>query len=69
MKSSSEKKVRILLVDDEQDFLEVAEKFLSRKWEGLEVESVTSAEEAYDTISEGGFSAVIADYHMSGMDG
>jgi two-component system, OmpR family, response regulator len=58
---------KVLLVDDEPDFLEVtAERMEAR---GMNVVTATSAEEALDIISKESFDAVVLDFMMPGMDG
>ncbi|MGB5986037.1 MAG: response regulator [Desulfobacterales bacterium] len=58
---------KVLLVDDEEDFLEVmAERMQAR---GFEVETCTSAEEALAKINSQAFDAIIMDFMMPGMDG
>ncbi len=58
---------KVLIVDDEEDFLEVmAERMKSR---GMEVSTSTSAEEALVLIEKESFDAVILDFMMPGMDG
>lgn len=58
---------RILLVDDEKDFVEtLAERMRTR---GMEVETATSAEQALAKVEAGSFDAVILDLQMPGMDG
>lgn len=58
---------KVLLVDDEEDFLEVmAERMQTR---GIEVLTSTSAEEALQIIDKESFDAIILDFMMPGMDG
>jgi len=58
---------RILLVDDETDFLEVmAERMAAR---GIEVTTAASAHEALQKVEEGTFDAVILDLRMPEIDG
>lgn len=58
---------RVLLVDDEPDFLEVmAERMEAR---GITVVSATSADEAMQRIATERFDAVVMDFMMPGMDG
>jgi DNA-binding NtrC family response regulator len=60
-------KINILLVDDEQDFLEMfSERLLAR---GFSVFSAQSGEEALARVREGGIDVVILDVQMPGMDG
>jgi DNA-binding NtrC family response regulator len=58
---------RVLLVDDEKDFVEVlAERMRSR---GLEVTCATSGREAISAVEEETFDAVILDLAMPDLDG
>jgi len=58
---------KVLLVDDEEDFLEVmAERMQAR---GIEVSTSSSAEEALRMIEAEPFDAIILDFMMPGMDG
>lgn len=60
-------KIRILLVDDEKEFVElVAERLASRDFD---VTCVHSGEEAVQKISEFNFDIAIVDMLMSGMNG
>jgi DNA-binding NtrC family response regulator len=58
---------KILLVDDEQEFIDtLAERMRTR---GMEVEASTSAKDALKLVEEGGFDAVVLDLQMPEMDG
>jgi len=58
---------RVLLVDDEKDFLEImAERMRARD---LEVWTTTSAENALKLVEKNAFAAVIMDLLMPEMDG
>jgi len=58
---------KVLLVDDEEDFLEImAERMRARD---MIVETCTSAEEAYKKIASENFDAIILDFMMPGVDG
>ncbi len=58
---------RVLLVDDEETFLEIlAERLRSR---GLDVTCVTSGEEALEVAEGSPFDAVVLDLAMPGLDG
>lgn len=58
---------KVLLVDDEVDFLEVMEERLVAR--GIEVSTSSTAEEALERIDRDLFDAVILDLQMPGMDG
>lgn len=58
---------RVLLVDDEVEFVEtLAERLRAR---GLEVEVATSGEEGVEKVQKRTFHAVVLDFAMPGMDG
>ena len=58
---------KILLVDDEQDFLDaLSERMRAR---GMDVATSSSAEDALVTAEKGNFDAVVLDLRMPGMDG
>ena len=58
---------KILLVDDETDFLDVMSERLASR--GIDVATSASAEEALHRIGNELFDAVILDLQMPGMDG
>lgn len=59
--------IRILLVDDETDFLEtMAKRFTIRK---MPVATATSGQEALRLMDEQEFDVVVLDVRMPGMDG
>ncbi|MCP4599339.1 MAG: response regulator [Proteobacteria bacterium] len=58
---------KILLVDDDVDFLETLAKRLQRR--GLYVETATSGEESLEKVRKTVFHVVILDLSMPGMDG
>ena len=60
-------KEKVLLVDDENDFLDVMSERLTAR--GFEVTKSASAAEALDKIRDDFYDAVILDLQMPGMDG
>jgi DNA-binding NtrC family response regulator len=60
-------KDRVLLVDDEVEFLEVLSERLRMR--GLDVTSATSGREALEIVEERTFDAVVLDLAMPGLDG
>ncbi len=58
---------KVLLVDDEQDFLEVMSERMENR--GMEVSTAGSAQEALKKIEEETFDAIILDFMMPEMDG
>lgn len=61
--------LKVLIVDDDPDFLEQAEIYLHREKEFLDVETVTSAEEALELLEEENCEVIVSDYKMPQMDG
>ena len=59
--------LRILLVDDEKDIVEMLADLLSTR--GFEVDSAHSAEEALERIRETIYDAAILDFNLPYMDG
>ena len=58
---------KILIVDDEKDFLDIMAERMSAR--GMEVSTATSAENALKMILKESFDAVIMDLMMPEMDG
>ena len=58
---------KVLLVDDEEDFLEIMSERLAAR--GMDVTTCTSAEDALAEINTDTFDAIILDFMMPGMDG
>ncbi|MFA1611754.1 hybrid sensor histidine kinase/response regulator [Halobellus rubicundus] len=61
--------VRVLHVDDEPDFADLAATFLEREDERFEIETATSAAEGVDRLAGGDFDCVVSDYDMPGRNG
>lgn len=59
--------LRLLLVDDEVEFLEPTAARLARR--GIECRAVTSGTEALRELEEGTFDCAVVDVKMPGMDG
>jgi DNA-binding NtrC family response regulator len=60
-------KIKILIVDDEQDFREVLSERLGAR--GIEVEDVSSGQNALEKVRESEYDAIILDLAMPEMDG
>jgi DNA-binding NtrC family response regulator len=58
---------KILLVDDEADFLELLSERMRAR--GMDVTTSASAQQALEAVDEGAFDAVVLDLMMPGMDG
>ena len=63
----SEKQIRVLLVDDEEELIEYLSKRLLR--EGFTVRAVTSGPRALETVDVEEFDVAVVDLKMPGMDG
>jgi PAS domain S-box-containing protein len=62
-------RIRVLHVDDEPEFLDVAAEFLEREGRRLEVETATGAAAASAVLDSGRVDCVVSDYDMPGKDG
>jgi CheY-like chemotaxis protein len=67
MKTTSELKQRILVVDDEPAVAQVIELML--RFEGHEVQMVTSGKDALSALEYHAFNAIVLDYAMPDMNG
>jgi DNA-binding NtrC family response regulator len=65
--NEKEKTIRLLMVDDEEDFLAATVKALARR--GIDVKPVTNGKEALTQAKYGGFDVVLLDIKMPEMDG
>ncbi len=61
--------IRVLHVDDQREFLDVAAEFLQRETDAIEVVTETSARDASDRLDGGQFDCIVSDYDMPGQDG
>jgi len=61
--------IRVLHVDDEPEFAEMAAAFIEREDDRLEVEAVAGASDALSRLAESTFDCVISDYDMPETDG
>ncbi|UCZ52463.1 sigma-54 dependent transcriptional regulator [Bacillus shivajii] len=59
--------IRVLVVDDEQDLMELLVRRLNRK--GIKAKGVASAEEALEQLKDETFDVGVFDIRMEGMDG
>ena len=69
MTRSETASIRVLHVDDEPEFAEMAATFLERTDDRLAVETVPSADEGLSRLDHGAFDCVVSDYEMPGRDG
>lgn len=61
--------IRVLVVDEDEDVLELTQTFLERASDTLSVETATSGREALDHVATDDVDCVVSDYRMPGMDG
>ncbi|UCE91909.1 MAG: PAS domain-containing protein [Methanobacteriota archaeon] len=61
-------RVRVLLVDDEPEFLNLT-KYLLERSESMDVQTAHSAREGLERLQEDEFDAVVSDYLMPDLDG
>jgi len=61
-------RIRVLHVDDDQAFLKVAKQCLEMQGE-IEVDTVSSVNEASEKLKKTDYDAVVCDYQMPGKDG
>ncbi len=59
-----EMKIRVLVIDDDEDLLFLADKFLSREDERFELVSATTDQEALRRIEDEEFDAIVCDYFL-----
>jgi len=64
---SNEYEAHVLLVDDEERFLDVLSHRLETR--GMKVETATSGEHALERVADEAFDAIVLDLSMPGMDG
>lgn len=58
---------KVLLVDDEREFLEVMSERMTAR--GMEVTTADSADQALSILGKQSFDAIVMDFQMPGMDG
>lgn len=58
---------KVLLVDDEQEFLEIMSERMKDR--GMDVSTAGTAEQALSLIEKETFDAIVMDFQMPGMDG
>ena len=58
---------KVLLVDDEKEFLEIMSERMKAK--GMEVSTAESADQALSILGKESFDAIVMDFQMPGMDG
>ena len=66
---SGERPIRVLHVDDEPDFLDLAATFLERIGARITVESATDASAGLDRLQDGGVDCIVSDFDMPEQTG
>jgi len=61
--------IRVLHVDDEPDFAELAATLLKRENDQFDIETATSATDGLSLLEDDGFDCIISDYDMPGQNG
>lgn len=61
--------IRVLHVDDDPDFVEVAAEWLEREDDRFAIETETSARDGLAALATAEFDCVVSDYDMPGQDG
>jgi DNA-binding NtrC family response regulator len=64
-----ESPIRVLLVDEDVDVLDVTKTFLESENDDFAVTTATGAEEALELVEQERFDAVVTDYRMPDVDG
>jgi two-component system, sensor histidine kinase and response regulator len=69
MASTTEKHQKLLIVDDDHDFLVILQDLLAFHLGHLEIDTATSGTEAWSLIQLNHYDAVLSDVRMPDMDG
>jgi PAS domain S-box-containing protein len=69
MSRDSRDRIRVLHVDDDPEFSDLAAVFLEREDDRLAVDTAADANEALDRLTTGRYDCVISDYDMPGLNG
>lgn len=69
MGAGTDPTIRVLVVDEDSDVLDVTELFLERASDAIDVETETDPADAVDRIDTESFDCVVSDYRMPGLDG
>ena len=67
--TSTSDTIRLLHVDDEPDFAEMAAALLERENDRFRVETASNADEALERLEAAAFDCIVSDYDMPGRDG
>lgn len=61
--------IEVLLVDDEESFLELAETYLERENKNFDIETSSSPSQALELIEDNNYDCVVCDYQMPELNG
>ena len=67
--NTTDNTIRVLLVDDEPEFVETIAAVLEREDSRFDVRTATDAEAGLEVLETGQIDCVVSDYGMTGMDG
>lgn len=56
--------IRVLVIDDDLELLDLLERFLVTEYPEFQVECVTSAQDAIQLLDESSFDVIVCDYHL-----
>jgi len=65
----NEREIRVLVVDDDPDLLDLTASFLQRERTEFDVETTSDPESALERLETDPSDAIVSDYEMPGMDG
>jgi DNA-binding NtrC family response regulator len=68
MTANKDGKIKVLVLDDEADFLELCQEFFGRD-EDLDAVFVSTPAEALDILAADDYQVVVSDHNLPGMDG
>lgn len=68
MSAKRDGKIKVLVIDDESDFLDLCREFLGRE-EGIDAAYVSSPGKALDMLASDDYQVVVSDHNLPGMDG
>ncbi|MFB6135810.1 MAG: response regulator [Halobacteriaceae archaeon] len=69
MTGASPDEIRVLHVDDDAEFLDLAREVLERDFPDVSVDTVTRAEDGLDRLAETEYDCLVVDYVLPTMDG
>ncbi|MFX1251776.1 MAG: PAS domain S-box protein [Promethearchaeota archaeon] len=61
--------IRILLIGEDEPFLKLAKRYLSKSPENLIIDSISSPNEALQRLESQNYDVIVSDYQMSGLTG